>query len=366
MRTSILAIAAVAGLVSAAPMKEPSIADMKRNIIARQSQGLAKRQSTTVGAPDATVLNFALTLEHLEAAFYNQALTKYSAADFDKAGYTGAYPLLQSISNDEAAHVAFLTTALTAAGATPVSACNYTFPYTDIPSFLGLSQVLEGVGTSAYLGAAGSINTTAYLTAAASILTVEARHNAFIRYLNGYSPFPGPEDTPESAAAVVTMATPFFASCPTGSAPAIMGHPALNMTTAAPTVGSMLMVTPANATLAASFTGTVMCGFASGLASGFSEWKDGSCMIPTANVTDGQTYAFLTSGPSIADASVLAGPAILNLGPMIQPVVLSGAAASKTGAGAAGASSTSKPSSANNVAKVSGLALVGAVFAVLM
>lgn len=33
MRTSILAIAAVAGLVSAAPVKEPSIAEMKRSIV---------------------------------------------------------------------------------------------------------------------------------------------------------------------------------------------------------------------------------------------------------------------------------------------------------------------------------------------
>lgn len=90
------------------------------------------------------------------------------------------------------------------------------------------------------------------------------------------------------------MATPFFKSCPTGSAPAIAGKPALMSTTMAPKVGSSLSIAPANAS-AVSTSGTVYCGFASGLGAGFSTWADGKCNIPTSNVTDGQTCTYFHS-----------------------------------------------------------------------
>ena len=167
MRSSIIAAAACAVVVNAVAINQ-DIPSMKRSIM--------KRQSTTVGAPDDVVLNvrstlisrvlgpahtvylqFALTLEHLENAFYTEGLAKYSAADFDAAGFTGAYPLLQKIAEDEASHVAFLTGAIEAAGVTPgathspfllsranlasvaVQACNYTFPYDTVGGFLALS-----------------------------------------------------------------------------------------------------------------------------------------------------------------------------------------------------------------------------------
>jgi len=263
-------------------------------------------QKRDVALTDADILNFALTLEHLEAAFYSQGLQKYDQSAFTTAGFTTTTrQSIQTISNDEASHVSFLTSALQAAGATPVQACNYTFPYTDVKSFLAVSQILEGVGVSAYLGAAASIQNGNYLTAAASILTVEARHNAYVRFVNGESPFPAAFDTPVGPRGIVTLATPFFGSCPTGSAPALAGFPALNITGKL-TPGSTLSVAATNA------TGATNCAFLSGLNSTFSSYTNGQCQVPSdGKIGSGQIYVFLTNGPNVTDATTVAGPGIV-------------------------------------------------------
>lgn len=59
------------------------------------------------------ILQYALTLEHLEDTFYREGLAKYTEADFKSAGFDSTtYNNFKTISNDEASHVDFLTTGL--------------------------------------------------------------------------------------------------------------------------------------------------------------------------------------------------------------------------------------------------------------
>lgn len=277
---------------------------------------IQKRQTPDI---DVVVFNYALTLEHLEATFYQQGLANFTAADFAAAGFGGAfYSNLQEIAADEQTHVAFLTAGVTAAGGSPVAACTYDFPYTNPGSFLTLAKILEGVGISAYLGAAANITSPAYLTDAGSILTVESRHDAYLRSELSLSPFPGPFDTPLDFNEVYTLAAQFIVSCPsTNVALPVKAFPTLTFTTS----------TQAQSGTTGSFTSTAT-GLPSTLYLAFLSGPAAPVYVPATvsgktitatipeSMLDGQVYALLTaqsSGAIIADSAILAGPALVEV-----------------------------------------------------
>lgn len=152
---------------------------------------------SSFGAGDIGILNYALTLEFLERAFYNEATAKGKITDAKTAAF------LKITTRDERAHVAFLQKAL---GSKAVKEPKFDFQ--GIPSdpskFAATAYVLENTGVHAYLGQAGNIKTPAYLLAAASILTIEARHSGAIGSIIDKSISPnGPFDNGYTAAQVL-------------------------------------------------------------------------------------------------------------------------------------------------------------------
>lgn len=175
---------------------------------------MSVRAQTMMMSTPADVLNYALTLEHLEYAFYRDGLTMFPMETFRSAGFAAlVHDMIATIRDDEKAHVDALTAAVTQLGGTPAAEGSYDFGYSDLAGFLKAAMALENTGVSAYQGAAGKlIDHDDLLTAALTIHGVEARHAAYLNGLNGTSPFPdamNPTLTPEE---VLKIAGPFIKS----------------------------------------------------------------------------------------------------------------------------------------------------------
>jgi len=160
------------------------------------------------------VLNFALTLETLEADLYRQALNVAAGqpiATALPAGNANAYTLvvspgtltapqaqagflyLQQFAYVEAAHRDFLRAFIPTLGGTPVPANpnGYSAASAGLVAGANLSTILaviltaEETGVSAYLGAAGFLTSPALVEAASSIYSTESRHSAVINLTLG-------------------------------------------------------------------------------------------------------------------------------------------------------------------------------------
>ncbi|HEX3909991.1 MAG TPA: ferritin-like domain-containing protein [Solirubrobacteraceae bacterium] len=157
------------------------------------------RPPAKFGKGDIGVLNYALTLEYLEAAFYNGA----TAAKLPLSAQGAVF--LETVTKDENEHVKFLKKAL---GKKAAAEPKFDFKgaNTSVETFMATAEVLENTGVHAYSGQALNIKNPAYVKAALSILTIEARHAGVIGLLNGSKGMITPNgafDTPLTAAKVL-------------------------------------------------------------------------------------------------------------------------------------------------------------------
>ncbi len=176
-------------------------------------EGAPAGGSTTEKTPmadpvDLEIVQYALTLEHLETDFYNAVLDSGVVKD-PQLGETA-----KLIRDAEQAHVDTLTGVVKDLGGTPKR------PKTNFDAVLegGEKKILEtaaaveNLGAAAYLGQAGRIRSKDILAAALSIHSVEARHAAALNSLVGRSIVPdGAFAKPASMDEVLPQVKPFLA-----------------------------------------------------------------------------------------------------------------------------------------------------------
>jgi hypothetical protein len=158
------------------------------------------RPPSSFGKGDVGILNYALTLEFLERAFYTGAMDHQRNTGFVGNGQLAKF--LHAVYRDERAHVKVLRSVL---GSKAVKKPRFDFQGTnkDASVFAATSFALENEGVHAYLGQVPNIKAGGYLNAAASIVTIEARHAAVIGLIvkesvAGIAPA-GPFDVPRGA-----------------------------------------------------------------------------------------------------------------------------------------------------------------------
>jgi hypothetical protein len=159
------------------------------------------------GSGDVGILNFALTLEYLEADFYDQAI---------KSGLLSGVPLqaFKAYGANEKQHIKQIESTITEILlGEKVPRPKTEFPLEDADQVIKLAATLENVGASAYLGQAPRIEEPDVLQAGLAIHTVEARHASALNMLAGMPISPdGPFAKPRTMQEVLKEAKPFIKS----------------------------------------------------------------------------------------------------------------------------------------------------------
>ena len=153
---------------------------------------------------DLGIVNYALTLEYLEAQFYDKVIAS--------GLFHGAtLATLKSFGAQEHQHVAALKKVASSLG-TPAKEPTGKFPLANAGSVAKLAATVENLGAAAYLGQAPNIQSQEILAAALAIHSIEARHAATLNSVLKLSPTPdGAFGKPMTMSQVLAAVKPFIA-----------------------------------------------------------------------------------------------------------------------------------------------------------
>ncbi|HEX5526336.1 MAG TPA: ferritin-like domain-containing protein [Solirubrobacterales bacterium] len=161
-------------------------------------------ETAEFGKGDVGILNYALTLEYLETAFYEDVVKSglFKGSDLET---------IRKFGSEEAEHVAALTAAVKQLGGTPAPEPKTEFPLKSAKSVLELAGTVENLGAAAYLGQAANIKSPEVLASALAIHSVEGRHAAALNTLLGESIAPdGAFAVPADVKTVLKSVEPFI------------------------------------------------------------------------------------------------------------------------------------------------------------
>ena len=185
--------------------------------------GVAEAQTQPNPPGDIDILNYALTLERLEATFYRRVLARFNEREFENANIfdglghyvrSHAYENFQRISRHEDTHIKTLVSVIKSAGGKPVPQSEYDFGIMSVASAVRTARKLENTGVKAYDGAIAHIFAADYVTAGATIATVEARHASYLNLLNRAVPFPSAFDDAVAPRTICEAVQAFITSSP--------------------------------------------------------------------------------------------------------------------------------------------------------
>jgi rubrerythrin len=168
----------------------------------------APPSAEAAAASDIAILNYALTLEYVQAAFYTET---------ERMGAIGAElaPVPAQLGAVERGHVKALRKVLGKAAVKRPS-FNFAGVTEDRDAFLKTAVAFEDLAVAAYKGQAARVKSSEVLAAAVSIHTVEARHAAWMRYLVGIQPaaVAFDEPRPEEQVRAIVASTKFIVAAP--------------------------------------------------------------------------------------------------------------------------------------------------------
>jgi rubrerythrin len=164
-----------------------------------------RRALAQEAAGDIGVLNFALLLEELEAAFYEQA-RRQVRLDSD------AQRLTDELAKNEREHALALRSVIGRLRGRPTPAPEVDFgdAFRSQSAYLELAQTFEDTGVSAYNGAGPELESKEALAAAGTIVQVEGRHAALIRMMRDEKPAPKAFDDALTRPQIRSKVDPFI------------------------------------------------------------------------------------------------------------------------------------------------------------